>query len=146
LERPEGRIIGTVVAGLALMTLGDVILVVFAQLTGGASSPGLVFEFWAFFQDPALLPPFVPVLLPTALFARSSKEGAIAGFAMYLVPAAESGIPEYFSQATDCQYCGLGLIFSVGTPFLGLLVGAGGGAIGGWRAKRRAAGAKGGLG
>src|SRR5207253_982014 len=111
LERPEGRIIKTVVVGVALMALGGAILVEYAKLIGGASSLGLVFDFWAEFQTAALGPPFVPVLLPTSLFARGSKEGAIAGFAMYLVPAAESGIPEYFSQATDCQYCGLGLIF-----------------------------------
>ena len=139
LERPWRRIVAAILGGIAAMILGGLLVQeLFFSACNGPCTIGYAggflgnLSFSIYFV--ALFPPFVPALLPSGLLTRGGKEGAIAGFVAYLIPAVQYGIPSFTS---NCPYCALIRLYSVGTPFLGALVGAGGGALGGWVRRRR---------
>src|SRR5437016_11397462 len=121
LKRPRGRIIATIIVGVAVMILGGLIIQqYFYYLCNGpcSTSSNFLEDLFGIISLVAIYPPFVPILLASVLFARGSKEGAIAGFILYVVPAVYSGIPSLF-PSPDCRYCAFGTLISVGTPFLG---------------------------
>jgi len=139
LKKPIGRIIAAIVVGVTVMILSGLIFqqyIYYACNGSCTTSENFLEELFTTISFISIYPPFVPILPASVLFARGSKEGAIAGFTLYLVPAAYLGIPSLF-PSPDCHYCGLGAFASAGTLFLGTLVGAGGGVIGAWGARGR---------
>jgi hypothetical protein len=85
----------------------------------------------------AIYPPFVAALVPTAIFTRGKDEGAIAGAITYsLISVVGWSFALSGPAPHECTSCGLFKIVFALSPFLGALVGAGGGALGGWVARR----------
>ncbi len=143
LVKAEWRIIASVALGTLILVIGAIALVL--TLPSFPLDPG---GFLSGFSFIALFPPFIPAILPSALFARSSKEGAVAGFVVYLIVPIYALVLVVLSSIYIPYYSfypgpgGIGIIIFSLTPLLGALVGAGGGAIGGWRARRSTRAAK----
>jgi hypothetical protein len=91
----------------------------------------------------ALFPPFIPAFAPAVLCARSAKEGARAGFLVYLVIVAADYVWREvifgaFAYDAGGSFGGtLWVYFFI--ILLGIMGGAFGGAIGGWRIRRTTA-------
>lgn len=129
--------------GVSLSVMGALLVLEYLYPVTNGGDRYFFTDFLTFTYSIAEIPPFVPVLLSSALFTRGIKEGATAGFitflfAVILPVAIEANGANVFECKTGL--CGSAIILDFLSPLWGgALGGAGGGAIGGWRAKRRAA-------
>ncbi len=160
LGKTRNRIIIVTLIGLAVQLVGGLVLYLIVFGLPGPTAmcgpyvcgqenygPYVAGNIVGSIQFLIFFPPFLPALLPAALFARKGEEGAIAGFfgflwvpVLFAVTGGYSGGPNYCnSGGSGCGLYGLGEIIYTFTPLLGAVVGAGGGAVGGWRQRRRIA-------
>ena len=121
LERSEGRIIAATVFGVCLSVVGGLLIVEYLNATTGVG--GRFFDvFWSFTYFFAAFPPFVPILLPSALFTRGIKEGATAGFITVFLVVVLPLIIESNGQITfQCEtgLCGLAITVTLLSPLVG---------------------------
>ena len=134
------RIITATMLGVILCVMGALFILEYYHIGGGDSH--FLSDFYLFAYSVAAIPPFVPAALSSALFTRGKNEGAVAGFITYLLVV---GLPlivilVYDANMFACEtgICGFSILLFLFSPLLGALGGFWGGAIGGWRAKRRA--------